>query len=476
MALSAESSIRQRTGEAVKKPVDAATARKDGAQMGKTWGRARDVGTINIIICGAIMAFCPLFVVYAWMSCTSFQCSLMGPLEKVFKADSIESGIRTLVHDDFPKPTSEGFKLYFAWLAFQAVCYSWLPGKIGYGQMTPAGYTLPYIVNGLLTWIVTHALFFGASLGLGLFPASIIHDNWGGLLIATNVYGYLLTGFCYLKAQIAPSHREDRKFSGSIIYDLYMGIEFNPRFGKYFDFKLFHNGRPGIVAWTLIDMSFAAAQYQRIGYVTNSMILLNLLHLTYVIDFFINEDWYLRTIDIAHDHFGFYLSWGDTVWLPFMYTLQSHYLVRNPVDMTWPWFTFVFVLGASGYYIFRAVNHQKDIVRRTDGTCNIWGRPAKVIRTEFVTSDGKVHKSLLLCSGFWGLSRHFNYVGDLLISSAMCLTCGFEHLLPYFYIIFMTILLLQRVARDQERCKGKYGAYWEEYCRAVPYKLIPYVY
>jgi 7-dehydrocholesterol reductase len=36
------------------------------------------------------------------------------------------------------------------------------------------------------------------------------------------------------------------------LYDMYMGVELNPRFGKYFDFKLFHNGRPGIVAWTLM--------------------------------------------------------------------------------------------------------------------------------------------------------------------------------------------------------------------------------
>lgn len=26
----------------------------------------------------------------------------------------------------------------------------------------------------------------------------------------------------------------------------------NPRFGKMWDFKLFHNGRPGITAWTLM--------------------------------------------------------------------------------------------------------------------------------------------------------------------------------------------------------------------------------
>lgn len=31
-----------------------------------------------------------------------------------------------------------------------------------------------------------------------------------------------------------------------------MGIEFNPRFGKTWDWKLFHNGRPGIIAWTLM--------------------------------------------------------------------------------------------------------------------------------------------------------------------------------------------------------------------------------
>ncbi|RKO92268.1 ergosterol biosynthesis ERG4/ERG24, partial [Blyttiomyces helicus] len=397
-----------------------------------------DVGALTILSSAVIMLFCPLLVIYLWMACDSFQCSLVAPVELVLKADTPLDGLRGLVLDHFPKPTVEGFQLYFAWVAFQAVLYAFLPGKIGYGQTTPAGHTLPYVVNGLLAWVVTHALFIGGSLYFNLFPASLVHDNWGGLLVAANVYGYLLTTFCFIKAYIAPSHAADRKFSGSWIYDLFMGIEFNPRIGKMFDFKLFYNGRPGIVWWTLINFSFACAQYVKIGYVTNSMVLLNFLHAVYVLDFFIHEDWYLRTIDIAHDHFGFYLSWGDTVWLPFMYTLQSHYLVRNPIDLSWPYFAFVFSVGMSGYYIFRAVNNQKDIVRLTDGKCNIWGRPAKVIRTEFKTSNGETHRSLLLISGFWGLSRHFNYVGDLLISSAMCLTCGFTHLLPYFYIIFMT--------------------------------------
>jgi 7-dehydrocholesterol reductase len=236
------------------------------------------------------------------------------------------------------------------------------------------------------------------------------------------------------------------------------------------------------------------------------MVLVNLFHFMYVVDFFWHEDWYLRTIDMAHDHFGFYFAWGDTVWLPWMYTLQSHYLVRNPVVLSPVYTAFVLFVGFSGYYIFRAVNNQKDIVRSTDGKCKIWGKAAQVIRTVYQTSDGKTHKSLLLCSGFWGrvlhvhvalwcqktsrkiltritsklfffsgLSRHFNYVGDLLLSSAMCLSCGFGHLLPYFYIIYMTILLVSRIYRDDARCRGKYGKYWEMYCDRVQFKLIPYV-
>jgi hypothetical protein len=59
-----------------------------------------------------------------------------------------------------------------------------------------------------------------------------------------------------------------------------------------------------------------AYQYQTFGYVTKSMLLVSFFHFLYVLDFFYNEDWYLRTIDITHDHFGFTLAWGDTAFLP----------------------------------------------------------------------------------------------------------------------------------------------------------------
>jgi len=254
-----------------------------------------------------------------------------------------------------------------------------------------------------------------------------------------------------------------------------MGAEMNPRIGN-FDFKLFWNGRPGIGAWNLINISFIFAQFRRYDEVTNSILLVTFLHFLYIVDFFYNEDWYLRTIDICHDHYGWYLGWGDPVWLPWMYTLQGLFLVTHPVQLPWWQFGLVLGMGLLGYYIFRATNNQKDIVRKANGKTSIWGKPATFIRVAYKTVDGKVHDSLLLTSGFWGLARHFNYLGDLLISLAYCAACGFTHLLPYFYFVYMTVLLVSRTSRDDQRCRVKYGEKWQEYCEAVKYKIVPYLF
>jgi delta14-sterol reductase len=35
---------------------------------------------------------------------------------------------------------------------------------------------------------------------------------------------------------------------------------------------------------------------------------------------------------------------------------------------------------------------------------------------------------------------------------------------------------VNRIARDQVRCADKYGKYWEQYEKKVPYSLIPGIY
>ena len=108
---------------------------------------------------------------------------------------------------------------------------------------------------------------------------------------------------------------------------------------------------------------------------------------------------YLRTTDMSHDHFGFYLAWGCVAFVPTTYTIQVQYLARYPVHLSSTQACLLLAFGLSGYAIFRSANHQKDIGRSTNGVCLIWGTQAKYIRCKYKTKDQKTHESLLLCSG-----------------------------------------------------------------------------
>ncbi|OMP89253.1 7-dehydrocholesterol reductase [Diplodia seriata] len=224
------------------------------------------------------------------------------------------------------------------------------------------------------------------------------------------------------------------------------------------------------------DISNLAHQYQTHHHLPLPLLLVTILQTLYVLDFFINESWYLRTIDIAHDHYGFYLAWGCFCFLPTTYTLQAQYLgslaptTPSPSPIT---LAPVFALGLAGYALFRSVNAQKDVARRTGGRCRIWGAPAVVIRAPYATADGARHESVLLCSGWWGRARHANYVGDLLLSGAMCGLAGTGRVVVWFYAGFMAVLLVHRCVRDERRGREKYGAAWEEYCGRVPWRLVP---
>ena len=53
------------------------------------------------------------------------------------------------------------------------------------------------------------------------------------------------------------------------------------------------------------------------------------------------------------------------------------------------------------------------------------------------------------------------------------LICGFEVLLPYWYVCFFVPMIIHRAVRDDARCAEKYGADWDTYIRRVPYVFVP---
>ncbi|CAF9918953.1 MAG: hypothetical protein HETSPECPRED_003894 [Heterodermia speciosa] len=412
----------------------------------------------------------PLWLFWNWIGLEYFGGSYLSEI-----AGLRRDGILAFSFQYLPRASTKASQGYIAWLCFQATLYYFLPGPISTGQLTPAGHLLKYKTNGLSAWTMTHCLAFGAAY-LGYLDLTIIADNWEGLLVASNVYGFVLPALCLVKGYVAPSYVGDCKYSGSLVADYFIGVELNPRLGELFDLKLFHNGRPGIIAWTLIDASYAAIQFRDHGYISNSMWIVLILHYTYVLDFFVNEDWYLRTIDMCHDHFGYYLGLGCMAAVPNIYTIQCQYLARYPVNLSHTQAAAILVLGMGGYAIFRSANHQKDIIRSSNGQCDIWGRQAQYMRCTYKTEDGRKHESLLLCSGWWGFSRHANYLGDLMQAFALGLACSSTQFLPWAYTFFLSAIMINRLPRDEARCRRKYGKDWRTYCAKVRWRLLPGVY
>jgi len=83
----------------------------------------------------------------------------------------------------------------------------------------------------------------------------------------------------------------------------------------------------------------------------------------------------------------------------------------------------------------------------------------------------------LLCSGFWRVSRHVNYLGEIAMASGLALSFGVPAAIgPWLYPAFYVALLVPRQIADDKRCAAKYGALWTEYCRAVRYRIVPWVY
>lgn len=335
--------------------------------------------------------------------------------------------------------------------------------------------------------------------------------------MTTNILiSYALATYVYV-ASFTVKHPKDPNMrelaagghSGNLLYDWFIGRELNPRvtlpiFGEV-DIKAFMELRPGMLGWVILDFANIMAQYRNFGKVTDSIILITAAQSIYTFDALYMEPAILTTIDIIADGFGFMLSFGDLVWVPFTYSLQTRYLSIYPSELGWQGLLLVFGVQATGYYIFRAVNNEKNRFRTNPDD-------PRVSHLKYIeTAAG----SKLLITGWWGTARHINYLGDWFMSWSYCLPTalsgymilnaaehpvkatqsdavffrnaynkysvpgeakGWGMIVTYFFMLYFAILLIHRERRDEAKCRRKYGKDWDRYCELVPYRIIPYIY
>lgn len=340
-----------------------------------------------------------------------------------------------------------------------ALLGSILPGPVYPGVKLSNGTRLVYKCNGLLIlFILTTLMAFAHS--RGIISITWLADNYAQFFIAANILAVVLSIILFIKGRYLTKHNSNQK-KPSILHDFVMGSELNPFLFKL-NFK-FYSYRPAMIGWLFVNLSFLVKQYTQLGFITTRMTLYQLLTGWYVIDYFINEPKMLYTWDIIAENFGLMLVWGDYVFIVFAFSVQNFFLLSDTTPL--PSFLTITTLLVfiAGFSIFRGANSQKHRFKENpNGT--IWGNKPRTV-------GGK-----LLVSGYWGIGRHLNYTGDCLIALSFCIPCGFRSVLPYFYFVYLMLLTIHREKRDDDRCSQKYEQLWNEYCRNVPYRMIPFVY
>ena len=233
-----------------------------------------------------------------------------------------------------------------------------------------------------------------------------------------------------------------------------------------------------VVGGTMLSLnalSGAAYHYQLFGEDSNPGVFLYAAFFTfYILDYFIFERVQLYTYDLIHEDLGFKLFWGCLVvygWL-FILPLWGMAVYPDPgFSPAWKnfWLIGTAALFLSGWAISRGANMQKYTFKR-------W--PERkflgLIEPEYIQAGDRK----ILCSGLWGVARHFNYMGEGFLALSIALVFGyFTNPWAWTYFVFIVSMFTSRQRDDDRHCAEKYGAEkWAEYQARVKYRIFPGVY
>ncbi len=341
-----------------------------------------------------------------------------------------------------------------------------LPGRRVPGYVIDPGTGEPrsYRLNGLLVFVIAQIVWALELTGMphDWFYRASIPAAAGGTVLAT------------VLAVLAVFSQPPREGQGALraLWDG-RALELSFLDGR-FDVKMYLY----VVGGTMLSLnalSGAAYHHGLFGDASNPGVFLFAGFLTfYVLDYFIFERVQLYTYDVIHEHLGFKLIWGGLIVYGWLYILPLWGLAVLPdPGFSQPW-KLVWLIGApalflAGWCITRGANMQKYTFKR-------W--PERkflgLIEPKYIEAGDRK----ILCSGFWGAARHFNYLGEGSFGLAIALVFGhFANLWAWTYLIFIVGLFIGRQRFDERYCVEKYGAEkWAEYRARVRWRIVPGIY
>ena len=277
-----------------------------------------------------------------------------------------------------------------------------------------------------------------------------------------------ILGIAYSAWLVLPAQASNKGFAA----DFFLGRILNKSYFGRVDVKMFLY-LVGAIMLFLNLVSFSAFHVQTFADQANPGVYLHAALLTFFIfDYLIFERVHLYTYDIFAERLGFKLAWGCFVFYPFFYVIgiwsTAHLPTPGIIDtLGWIWLTLCSVIFLCGWALARGANMQKYYYKR---------QPTQPFLGIAPQTVGQGAHSLL-SNGWWGVSRHVNYLGEILMAIGIAASLGhFDTPWPWLYPLYYIILLGTRERDDEKRCAAKYGVLWSAYKKAVPYRIIPKIY
>ncbi len=222
-------------------------------------------------------------------------------------------------------------------------------------------------------------------------------------------------------------------------------------------------------------LSGAAYHYKLFGEDSNPGVFLYAAFFAfYILDYCVFERVQLYTFDLIHERLGFKLLWGCLVVYGWLFILPLWGMAAYPDPGFSPTWTYVWLIGAGALFLFgwgisRGANLQKYSFKR-------W--PERkflgLIEPEYIEAGDRK----ILCSGLWGVARHFNYMGEGILALSIALVFGyFTNPWVWTYFAFIIAMFSWRQHDDDIYCAEKYGPdKWAEYQARVKYRIFPGLY
>ncbi len=347
--------------------------------------------------------------------------------------------------------------IYFLIFILNAI----MPGRWVAGYVTKANSNekLRYRLNGILVMLTSILIWFL----LGYY--NILSWDWLYKIRWYGLAGAITFGIAFSIILVVPY----KAVSDSFFKDSYLGRLENPQLWQgRIDAKMWLY----LIGATLLELnalSFTTHHYQTFGAAASPGVFLCTILLTYfLIDYLTFEEVHLYTYDLFAERVGFKLGWGCIAFYPYFYVISLWSTADLPDPQTPFWLLIIYaIIFFSGWCLSRGANMQKFLFKKYPERSFLGIVPETI-------SDGK---KTLLVNGFWGVSRHINYLGEILMGTGIALSVGYPFLIgPWLYPLYYVALLLPRQIDDDKRCALKYGTLWNDYVKKVPYRIIPWIY